>query len=74
MSIILETNQLCKFYGTNENQVKAVNNVNIQIKRGNLLRLSGSLALVKVHCCICWGDLIHQPRGMWFYPERIYTK
>ena len=30
MSIILETNQLCKFYGTNENQVKAVNNVNIQ--------------------------------------------
>lgn len=36
MSIILETNQLCKFYGTNENQVKAVNNVNIQIKRGGI--------------------------------------
>ena len=36
MSIILETNQLCKFYGTNENQVKAVNNVNIQIKQGGI--------------------------------------
>ncbi|MEI3029022.1 MAG: ABC transporter ATP-binding protein [Ruminococcus sp.] len=41
MSIILETNQLCKFYGTNENQVKAVNNVNIQIKRGEFVAIIG---------------------------------
>ena len=34
MSVILETNQLCKFYGTGENQVKAVNHVNIQIGQG----------------------------------------
>lgn len=41
MSIILETNQLCKFYGTNENQVKAVNNVNIQIKQGKFVAIIG---------------------------------
>ena len=41
MSIILETNQLCKFYGTNENQVKAVNNVNIQIKQGGFVAIIG---------------------------------
>ena len=41
MSIILEANQLCKFYGTNENQVKAVNNVNIQIKRGEFVAIIG---------------------------------
>lgn len=41
MRIILETNQLCKFYGTNENQVKAVNNVNIQIKQGEFVAIIG---------------------------------
>lgn len=41
MSIILETNQLCKFYGTNENQVKVVNNVNIQIKQGEFVAIIG---------------------------------
>lgn len=41
MSIILETNQLCKFYGTNENQIKAVNNVNIQIKQGEFVAIIG---------------------------------
>ena len=29
MSVILETKQLCKFYGAGENQVKAVNQVDI---------------------------------------------
>lgn len=41
MRIILETNQLCKFYGTNENQVKAVNNVNIKIKQGEFVAIIG---------------------------------
>ena len=31
MSVILETRQLCKFYGAGENQVKAVNQVDIQV-------------------------------------------
>ena len=34
--MILETKQLCKFYGAGENQVKAVNQVDIQIEQDNL--------------------------------------
>ena len=38
---MLETHQLCKFYGTGENQVKAVNHVNIQIKQGEFVAIVG---------------------------------
>ena len=41
MSVILETKQLCKFYGAGENQVKAVNQVDIQIKRGEFVAIVG---------------------------------
>ncbi len=41
MGVILETNQLCKFYGTGENQVKAVNHVNIQIHQGEFVAIVG---------------------------------
>ena len=41
MGVILETKQLCKFYGTGENQVKAVNHVNIQIQQGEFVAIVG---------------------------------
>lgn len=41
MGVILETNQLCKFYGTGENQVKAVNHVNIRIEQGEFVAIVG---------------------------------
>ena len=41
MGVILETNQLCKFYGTGENQVKAGNHVNIQIQQGEFDAIVG---------------------------------
>ena len=41
MGVILETNQLCKFYGTGENQVNAVNHVNIQIQQGEFVAIVG---------------------------------
>ena len=34
MSVILKVQLLCKFYGAGENQVKAVNQVDIQIEQG----------------------------------------
>lgn len=62
MGVILETNQLCKFYGTGENQVKAVNHVNIQIGQGEFVAIVGkSGSGKKVPCCICWAGWIHQP-------------
>lgn len=41
MSVILETSELCKYYGTNENQVKAIDNVNIKIKQGEFVAIVG---------------------------------
>ena len=53
MSVILETKQLCKFYGAGENQVKAVNQVDIQIERGEFVAIvgkSGSGKSTLLHC------------------------
>ena len=47
MSVILETKQLCKFYGAGENQVKAVNQVDIQIERFDLI-LTCAIKLTKL--------------------------
>lgn len=41
MSIILETKNLCKFYGAKENEVKAVDNINIAIKEGEFAIIVG---------------------------------
>lgn len=41
MSVILETKQLCKFYGVGENQVKSVNQVDIQIEQGEFVAIVG---------------------------------
>ena len=51
MSVILETKQLCKFYGEGENQVKAVNQVDLQIEQGEFVAIvgkSGSGDYVKI--------------------------
>lgn len=63
MSIILETNQLCKFYGTNENQVKAVNNVNIQIKQGEFVAIIGKSGSGKSTLLHMFGGLDTPTRG-----------
>lgn len=41
MSTILETKNLCKFYGVKENEVKAVDNINIAIKEGEFVAIVG---------------------------------
>lgn len=63
MSIILETNQLCKFYGTNENQVKAVNNVNIQIKQGEFVAIIGKSGSGKSTLLYMLGGLDTPTKG-----------
>lgn len=39
--IILKTEDLCKFYGTGDNLVKAVDHINLQIKQGEFLSIVG---------------------------------
>ena len=41
MNPILETKKLCKYYGTGENLVKAVDNVEIQIQQGEFVTIVG---------------------------------
>lgn len=61
MGVILETNQLCKFYGTGENQVKAVNHVNIQIEQGEFVAIVGKSGSGKSTLLHMLGGLEHQP-------------
>ncbi|MEN8907723.1 MAG: ABC transporter ATP-binding protein [Clostridiales bacterium] len=39
--IILEGISLCKFYGTEENIVRAVNNINFQVNKGEFISITG---------------------------------
>ena len=58
MSVILETKQLCKFYGAGENQVKAVNQVDIQIEQGEFVAIVGKSGSGKsTHYFICLEGL-----------------
>ena len=41
MHTILQTKNLCKYYGTGENQVKAVDNINISIEQGEFAAIVG---------------------------------
>ena len=40
-SAILQTKDLCKYYGSGENQVKAVDHINLEIKQGEFAAIVG---------------------------------
>ena len=39
---ILKIEKVCKFYGTGENQVKALNQINLVIEKGEFIAIIGS--------------------------------
>ena len=39
--IMLKTEDLCKYYGTGDNQVKAVDHVNLEIRQGEFVSIVG---------------------------------
>lgn len=41
MDKILRTKDLCKYYGSRENEVRAVQNANIEIQRGEFVAIVG---------------------------------
>ena len=41
METILRTENLCKYYGSGENEVRAVQNVNIEITKGEFAAIVG---------------------------------
>ena len=40
-SAILQTKDLCKYYGSGENQGKAVDHINLEIKQGEFAAIVG---------------------------------
>lgn len=40
--IILKIEKLCKFYGNGENQVKALDNINLEIQEGEFIAITGT--------------------------------
>lgn len=41
MSAILKTKDLCKFYGSKENEIKAVNHINFEVNQGEFIAIVG---------------------------------
>ena len=67
MDTILRTEHLCKYYGSGENEVRAVDDVNIAIGRGEFVAVVGNQVPERARCCTCWGDSTIRRAGrcMW---------
>lgn len=53
MGNILKTKNLTKYYGENENLVKAIDNVNLSIRKGEFVAIVGKSGSGRVHYYIC---------------------
>lgn len=62
MNTILRTEHLCKYYGAGENEVRAVDDVNIAIGRGSLWRSWENQVPERARCCTCWGTRLSDGR------------
>lgn len=63
MQAILETKNLCKFYGKDENIVKAVNNTNISVKKGDFIAIVGKSGSGKSTLLHLMGGLDYPTSG-----------
>lgn len=66
MESILRTENLCKYYGTGENCVKAVDNTNIEIKRGEFVAIVGKSGSGKSTLLHLMGGLDYPTSGKVF--------
>lgn len=66
MEIILRTENLCKYYGTGGNCVKAVDNTNIEIKRGEFVAIVGKSGSGKSTLLHLMGGLDYPTSGKVF--------
>ena len=46
---ILKTSGLAKTYGMNETEVRALNNINLEINKGEFVVIAGKVEVEKVH-------------------------
>ena len=66
MDTILKTENLCKYYGDGENQVKAVQNAEIEIKRGECVAIIGKSGSGKSTLLHLLGGLDRPTQGKVF--------
>ena len=52
-AMLLETKDLCKYYGSGENLVKAIDHTTMTIQRGDSLPLWAVPVRGRVRCSIC---------------------
>ena len=63
MDTILKTKNLCKYYGSGENEVKALQDVNIEIERGEFVAVVGKSGSGKSTVLHMLGGLDHPTDG-----------
>ncbi|MEE0468069.1 MAG: ABC transporter ATP-binding protein [Blautia sp.] len=63
MDTILKTKNLCKYYGSGENEVKALQDVNIEIERGEFVAVVGKSGSGKSTLLHMLGGLDHPTGG-----------
>lgn len=72
MNTILETKNLCKYYGEGDSQVKAVDQISIQIKKGEFITIVGKSGSGKSTLLHLLGGLDRPTSGtVWIDGENI---
>ena len=70
--IILKTEELCKYYGTGDNLVKAVDHINLQIRQGEFITIVGKSGSGKSTLLHMLGALDNPTSGkVWIDGENI---
>ncbi len=74
MDTILKTENLCKYYGSRQNEVKAVQNVNLQVENGEFVAIVGKSGSGKSTLLHMLGGLDNPTSGKVFVKNRDIFK
>ena len=70
---VLKTINLKKYYGVGENQVKALDDVNLEIERGEFVAIVGSSGSGKSTLLHMLGGLDHPQQGKFWWITKIFS-